>query len=367
MAREVGGARLDLGRPTLEVTTVVLERPDGGDEHDCARAEIADPARDVEELLHPHVGREAGLGDHVLAELQSDAVGDERVVPVGDVRERTAVDEGRLALERLHEVRLDRVLEDDGERARRLDVLGGHGLAVVRLTDGDAAESLAQVGEIACDCDEAHDLARSRDVEAGLARGAVRPPSEARDDVPQVPVVHVHAASPRDRERVETRGIAVMEVRIDQCREQVVRRGDGMEVAGEMQIEVLHRDDLRVAATRCAALHAEDGAERGLPQAEHRLAAELPEPLRERDRRRRLPLAGRRRRDGRDVDQLGVGAVREPLDDGEIDLRLVPAVRLDLLVQESQLVGDVADRTKSRGLGDLEAGRHCGRHQRPLL
>ena len=55
----------------------------------------------------------------VLAELQPDAVGDERVVAVGDVRERPAVDERRLALERLHEVRLDRVLEDDGHRARR--------------------------------------------------------------------------------------------------------------------------------------------------------------------------------------------------------------------------------------------------------
>ena len=121
----------------------------------------------------------------VLAELEPDAVGDERVVAVRDVRERPAVDERGLALERLHEVRLDRVLQDDGHRARRADLLRGDRLAFVGLPDGDAPEPLAQVGEIARDGDEPHDLARRGDVEAGLARCAVRAAAEARDDVPR--------------------------------------------------------------------------------------------------------------------------------------------------------------------------------------
>ena len=295
--------------------------------------------------------------------FRPDAVGDERVVAVRDVRERAAVDERRLPFEGLHEVRLDRVLEDDGQRARGLDVLGGDRLALVGLPDGDAAEPLAQVGEVARDGDEAHDLARGGDVEPGLARRAVRAAAEAGDDVPEVAVVHVHAATPGDRERIEAGRVAVVEVRVDERREQVVRRRDRVQVAGEVEVQVLHRDDLRVAAARGAALHAEDRAERGLAQAEHRLAAELAEALRERDRRRRLPLARRRRRDRRDVDQLRVGPVGEAVDDGEVDLRLVAAVRLDLVVEEPELVGDVADRAQRRGLGDLEAGGH-GRHRR---
>ena len=106
----------------------------------------------------------------VLAELEPDAIGHERVVAVRDVRERAAVDERRLALERLHEVRLDRVLEHDRHCARGLDVLGRHRLALVRLADRDPPEPLAQVGEVARDGDETHDLARGGDVEAGLAR-----------------------------------------------------------------------------------------------------------------------------------------------------------------------------------------------------
>ena len=84
-----------------------------------------------QELLHPHVGAEAALGDDVVGELQRDAVGDERVVAVRDVRERAAVHERGLALERLHQVRLDRLLEQHRHRAGRPQLLGGDGLAVV--------------------------------------------------------------------------------------------------------------------------------------------------------------------------------------------------------------------------------------------
>ena len=205
MTCEVGRAGLDLGHASVEIAAVVLQRSHRRDEHDRARSQVADAAGDVEELLHAHVRGEAGLGDEVLAELDPDAIGDERVVAVRDVRERAAVDEGRLTFERLHEVRLDRVLEDDGQRAGGADVLSGDRLALVRLPDGDPAEPLAQIGEIAGHGDETHDLARRGDVEAGLTGRAVRATTQTRDDVPEIPVVHVHAASPRDRERVEAR------------------------------------------------------------------------------------------------------------------------------------------------------------------
>ena len=111
--------RLDRLGAAVGIAAVVLERLDRRDEHDRARPQVAGAADDVEELLHAHVGAEAALGDDVVAELERDAVGDERVVAVRDVRERPAVDERRLALERLHEVRLDRLLEQHGHRAGR--------------------------------------------------------------------------------------------------------------------------------------------------------------------------------------------------------------------------------------------------------
>ena len=360
VARHVRGACLDLGEAAVDVAAVVLERLDAGDEHDGVRPQIAEPAGDVEELLHSHVRGEPALRDHVVAELEGDAVGDERVVAVGDVRERAAVDERRLALEGLDEVGLDRLLEQHRHRAGGLDLLGGDGLAFVRLADRDRTETLPKVGEIAGDRDERHHLAARRDVESGLARVAVDAAAEAGDDVAQRTVVHVHAPPPRDRDRVDPELVAVQQVRVDHRAEEIVRGGDRVQVAGEMEVEVLHRNDLRESASGRSALDAEDGPERRLAQRQHRLVAERAEALRQRDRRRRLPLARGRRRDRGDVDQLRVRPVGEAVDDGEVDLALVAAELLELVGLDARIGGDVGDRTQLRGLGDLEAREHFG-------
>ncbi len=140
VAGEVGRAGLDrLGAP-VGIATVVLERLHRGHEHDGTRRQLAHPADDVEELLHAHVGAEARLGDDDVAELERDTVGDEGVVAVRDVREGAAVDEGRLSLECLDEVRLDRVLQQHGHRAGRLQLLRGDELAAPRRSDRDPAE-----------------------------------------------------------------------------------------------------------------------------------------------------------------------------------------------------------------------------------
>ena len=105
---QVGCPALDRRDAAVGLAAVMLECPDGGDEHDRARAEPTRAADDVEELLHAHVGAEPALRDDVVTELQRHQVGDERVVPVRDVRERAAVDERGLPLEGLHEVGLER-------------------------------------------------------------------------------------------------------------------------------------------------------------------------------------------------------------------------------------------------------------------
>ena len=119
MTGEVGRAGLDLGHASVEIAAVVLSA------RTVATSTTAlgrrSPMRQVmsKNFSMPMSEAKPRLGHDVLAELQRDAIGDERVVAVRDVRERSAVDEGRLTLECLHEVRLDRVLEDDGHALRR--------------------------------------------------------------------------------------------------------------------------------------------------------------------------------------------------------------------------------------------------------
>ena len=224
-------------------------------------------ALDVEELLGAEVGAEAGFGHHVVGELQRGRRRRHRVAAVRDVGERAAVDEGRRAFQRLHQVRRDRVLEQRGHRAVGLELPGAHRLAVAGVADDDVAEPLLEVFEILGEAEDRHHFRRHGDVEAGLARIAVGDAAERADDLAQRAVVHVHDAAPGDAARVDAERIAPVDVVVDQRREQIVRRGDGVEVAGEVEVDVLHRDDLGVAAAGRAALHAEARAERRLAQA----------------------------------------------------------------------------------------------------
>ena len=74
-------------------------------------------AFDVEEFLGAEIGAEARLGDHVVGELERGLGGDHRVAAMRDIGERTAMDEGRVVLERLHQVRRERILEQRRHRA----------------------------------------------------------------------------------------------------------------------------------------------------------------------------------------------------------------------------------------------------------
>jgi hypothetical protein len=141
------------------------------------------------------------------------------------------------------------------------------------------------------EAEDRHDLRGHGDVETRLPRKAVRDAAERGHDVPQRPVVHVHHPPPCDAPRVDVERVAPVDVVVDHRGEQVVRRRDRVEIAGEMEVHLLHRHDLRIAAAGRTALHPEVGAERGLADADDRLLADPVQPVAKTHGRRRLALA----------------------------------------------------------------------------
>ena len=149
--------------------------------------------------------------------------------------------------------------------------------------------------------------------------------------------------------------VAVQDRGVEHRREQVVRRPDRMDVAGEVEVEVLHRHHLRLTPSGRAALDPEHRAERRFPQTRDRPLADRTEALREADERGRLAFAGARRRHARDADQLAVRTVGETVGDGQVDLGLEPAVRLELLGLETELpaISSMGRRTASCAISRL--------------
>src|ERR1035438_8575511 len=100
---------------------------------------------DVDKLLGTQIGAEARFGDHVVGELERRARRHDRVTAVGDICERPAVNECRIVLERLHKSRSERLLQENGHRALRLQLACANRLLRTRIADDNARESFLQV------------------------------------------------------------------------------------------------------------------------------------------------------------------------------------------------------------------------------
>ena len=183
---------------------------------------------------------------------------------MGDVGERPTVDESGRAFERLHQIGRERLLQKRGHRPMRLEIARTYRLAVAGIANHDFRQALLEVVEVLGEAEDRHHLGRDRDVETIFARKAVGGTAQRRHDRAQGPIVHVHHPPPCDASAIDAERIAPIDVIVDQRCEQVVGSADGMEIAGEMQVDVFHRHDLRVAPAGGAALDAEAGPERGL-------------------------------------------------------------------------------------------------------
>src|SRR5580698_1417780 len=177
-------------------------------------------------------------------------------------------------------------------------------------------------------------------------------------------VVDVNDPPPADAVRVQAERVAAVQMVVDHRGQLVVRRGHRVHVPGQVQVQRLERHRLAVAAARGAALDPERRPHRRLPDRDCRPPADVPHRLAEPDRGGGLPLAERRRRDGRHHDVARPRPLRERPDRIEPDLGDMLAVGLDQPRCYADGLGHLADRLQRCPPGDLERAGH--RHLRLL-
>ena len=260
------------------------------------------------------------------------------------------MDQRGRAFDALHQIGLDGVFEQRRHRALRLQIAHVNGFAATVPGDNHRAEAVFEVGQIAREAEGGHHFAGDGDVEAVRAQRAVHGFAEAADDVAQLAVVHINRAPPSDAFRVDVERVAVVDVVVDERGEGVVGGADGVEIAGEVQVDVFHRQHLRVAAASRAAFHAKDRAERGLAQGDDGALAETVERVGESDSDGGFAFARGRRVDGGDEDEFaGRAALRR-------DFRLVFAVVFELVFSDADFGGNGADGLHGGFAGDVGVG-----------
>jgi len=313
-------------------------------------------ALDIQELLRAQICAKARLGHNVVSQLQAQLGGNGTVAAVGNVGERPAVDDGGVMLQCLNKVRINGVFQKGGHRTRCADLPGRDRLAVVGVGTDNAGQACLQIFQVGGQAEHRHDLAGNGDIKAVLTGRSVDFAAQAIHDIPQLAVVHIHAALPGDAAGVDVQRVALLDGVVDHGRQQVVGSADGVDVAGKVQVDILHGHDLGIAAAGRAALDAEHRAEGRLTQAEHRLFAQGVHGVRQADAGGGLALTGGGGADGGHQNQLALGLVA--LGQLMVDLGLVVAVGDDVLTLQAQLGCNFGDGLHFGGLCNFDVAQH---------
>ena len=146
MALQVGdaffqGAQVFLVQLLKVAAAVVLERANRSHQHHGRGPQARLAALDINKLLGPQVSTKAGLGDHVVGQLERHFGGQHRVAAVGDIGKRAAVDEGRVVFQRLHQVGLERFAQQHRHGAMGVQIAGAHRLLGRGVANHDIAQA----------------------------------------------------------------------------------------------------------------------------------------------------------------------------------------------------------------------------------
>ena len=171
-----------------------------------------------------------------------------------------------------------------------------------------------------------------------------------------LPPSPIHAALPGDAAGVDVQRVALLDGVVDHGRQQVVGGADGVDVAGKVEVDVLHGDHLGVAAAGRAPLDAEHRTEAGFPQAEHRAFPQGAHGIGQAHAGGGLALARRRGADGGDQNQPPLG----PFGLGQFvaELGFVPPVGDHLIFRHAEPGRHLGDRLHLGALSDLNVGEH---------
>lgn len=146
---------------------------------------------------------------------------------------------------------------------------------------------------------------------------------------------------------------------IDSGSEEVVGGGDGMDITGQVKVELIHGDDLTVTATGSTTLDTEGGTLTGLADVGKSQTTNVStKSLGQTHGGGGLALTERGGGDTSNNDVAAVTAVLKTLEDAEVNLGLVSTIRLELRGRETNFGANLSDGLGSLGSGNGDIGRN---------
>ncbi|KXT85823.1 hypothetical protein STRDD11_00199 [Streptococcus sp. DD11] len=136
------------GQVALGYAAVHLKGPNGGYQHDSRRPQARHPALDVNEFFSSQICSKSGFSDRIVGVFEGQLGSQHTVAAVGDIGERSAVDQGRCMLQGLYQVWMDSVFKNGCHSASGFQILSRHWLSGIVVADNNLIEPVFEVGHI---------------------------------------------------------------------------------------------------------------------------------------------------------------------------------------------------------------------------
>eukprot|EP00042_Codosiga_hollandica_P053830 m.715111 g.715111 ORF g.715111 m.715111 type:complete len:501 (-) comp58785_c0_seq2:2202-3704(-) len=312
----------------------------------------------------------------------------------------------RSAFHCLHECWLDCVLHKHSESASNAQVVCCHRVALTVTRKHNLFHALLHVVQISGESQDSHQLARNSNVKLCLASKALLCCSLTNRNLAQEPIVRVHHSAPSESGLVDIQtskstNLIIIKLTwlslcdaklleaLDLCNSELVVRdqapkqglvglgalvehacingsckkivgsSDGMNIACQMQIELFHRDHLRVPSTSSPSLDAKRWALRWLAQTGERVNPNVStQCLCKTNSCGALALTQRSWCDASHDNVLAILAMLEAIEDRQIHLGLVLAIRIDFTGKKTNFIGQLTDQFGSLRRRNLNVAWH---------
>ena len=249
----------------LSYTTMHLQRLEGNNENGEVWLQTCLAAFDVVELLCTEISTESCLCNGIVAILKSSSCSHDGIAAMSNVGKRTAMNKCWCTLCCLNQIWLQSIEKESYDTATYTHILYGKWLVVLGDAQEDIIDTATKIIDACCETHDSHDFRSRSDIEACLCLDAVLI-ADTGDDAAETTVVYVHHAAPENLLQLETLCLVLETVVIQEGSNHVVGLCNGMEIASEMEINLIHRQNLGVTATCGTTLHAKAWTERWFAQ-----------------------------------------------------------------------------------------------------
>ena len=99
-----------------------------------------------------------------------------------------------------------------------------------------------------------HNLRRNRDDKVIFTYNPIHLVAKANNNISENTIIHIETSFPDNLSRINSKLIALLDMVVQKSCQEIVGGGNCMEITGKVQIQILHRHNLRVSAAGCTSL-----------------------------------------------------------------------------------------------------------------